>query len=70
MSGHKRSKGSAFRRSTTVALILAALTVIELFVALYLPSLVILMLIAAFKAVLVLNYFMHVSRLWTPQEEH
>ncbi len=70
MSEHERPKGAAFRRSTVVVLVLALLTVIELFVALYLPSVVILMLIATFKAVLVLNYFMHVSRLWTPEGEH
>lgn len=70
MSDNKRSKGAAYRRSTIVALVLAALTVLEFFAGLYLPSVVILMLLATFKAVLVLNYFMHVSRLWTPEGEH
>lgn len=70
MSDTKRSKSAAYRRSTVVVLVLAALTVLELFAALYLPSVVVLMLIATFKAVLVLNYFMHVSRLWTPEGEH
>ena len=70
MSDTKQSKSAAYRRSTVVVLVLAALTVLELFAALYLPSVVILMLIATFKAVLVLNYFMHVSRLWTPEGEH
>ncbi|MCB0131534.1 MAG: cytochrome C oxidase subunit IV family protein [Caldilineaceae bacterium] len=65
---HERSKGAAFRRSATVALVLALLTVVEMFAALNFNSLVILMLLATFKAVLVLNYFMHVSRLWTAEE--
>ena len=33
-------------------------------------SAVILMLIALFKAVLVVNYYMHVQRLWQTEEEH
>jgi caa(3)-type oxidase subunit IV len=70
MSDKKQSKSAAYRRSTVVALVLAALTILEFFTAHYLPSVVVLMLLATFKAVLVLNYFMHVSRLWTPEGEH
>lgn len=69
MAAHSRTRGAAYRRSTTVALVLALLTVIEFFAAIYFNTTVILMLLATFKAVLVLNYFMHVSRLWTPDEE-
>lgn len=69
MAAHSRTRSAAYRRSATVALVLALLTVIEFFAALYFNSIVILMLMALFKAVLVLNYFMHVSRLWTPDEE-
>ena len=70
MSSHKRTRSEAYRRSTTVALVLAALTILEIFIALYVPSTAMLMLIATFKAIAVLNYFMHVSRLWTTEEEH
>ena len=70
MSSHKRTRSEAYRHSATVALVLAALTIIEIFVALYVPSTALLMLVATFKAILVLKYFMHVARLWTPEEEH
>jgi cytochrome c oxidase subunit 4 len=53
-----------------IALFLAVLTVAEYFVAVEFNSLVILMLIALFKAVLVVNYYMHVQRLWKTEEEH
>ncbi|NJN83585.1 MAG: cytochrome C oxidase subunit IV family protein [Caldilineaceae bacterium] len=64
----KRSK--AYRTSATVALILAVLTVIEYFIAINMDSAVLLMLIALLKAVAVMNYFMHISRLWTQEGEH
>ena len=70
MSDHKRTRGGAYRHSATVALVLAALTIIEIFIALYVESAALLMLVATFKAILVVKYYMHVSRLWTPEEEH
>ena len=42
----------------------------EIFVALYLESAALLMLVATMKGILVVKYYMHVSRLWTPEEEH
>jgi hypothetical protein len=63
-------RAAAYRLSVTVALVLAVLTVVEYFVGLYFPSTVLLMLLALFKAVAVLNYFMHVSRLWRQEEGH
>ncbi len=70
MSDHNRTRGAAYRQSATVALVLAALTIIEIFVALYLESAALLMLVATLKGILVVKYYMHVSRLWTPEEEH
>ncbi len=61
---------AAYRLSATVALVLAALTIVEFFVATHYNSIVILMLLGLFKAVAVVNYFMHVSRLWAPEGEH
>jgi heme/copper-type cytochrome/quinol oxidase subunit 4 len=63
-------RAAAYRLSVTVGLVLAILTVIEYFAAIYWPSTVVLMLLALFKAVAVLNYFMHVSRLWRQEEGH
>jgi hypothetical protein len=60
----------AYRRSALIALGLAVLTVLEYFVAVQLESAIFLMLIAVFKAVIVIQAYMHVSRLWSPEEEH
>jgi fatty acid desaturase len=70
MSTANEKRAAAYRLSATVALVLAVLTIIEYIAGVYWPSPVILMLLALFKAVAVLNYFMHVSRLWTAEEEH
>ena len=63
-------RAAAYRASVTVGLVLAILTVVEYFASIYLGSTVILMLLALFKAVAVLNYFMHVTRLWRQEEGH
>jgi heme/copper-type cytochrome/quinol oxidase subunit 4 len=63
-------RAAAYRASATTALVLAVLTVIEYFASIYLESTVVLFLLALFKAVAVLNYFMHVSRLWKQEEGH
>jgi cytochrome c oxidase subunit 4 len=63
-------RSAAYRLSVTVGVVLAILTIVEYFAALYWPSTVVLMLLALFKAVAVLNYFMHVSRLWRQEEGH
>ena len=68
MNSEKRN--AAYRLSVTVGVVLAILTIVEYFAAIYTPSTVILMLLALFKAVAVLNYFMHVSRLWRQEEGH
>lgn len=66
----RESRAAAYRRSATVALVLAVLTIIEFYAALHFNSTIVLFLLALFKAVAVLNYFMHVSRLWTQEEGH
>lgn len=63
-------RSAAYRTSVMVGVVLAILTIIEYFAALYFPSTVVLFLLALFKAVAVLNYFMHVSRLWRQEEGH
>jgi hypothetical protein len=63
-------KSAAIRQSVAVGLVLAILTVVEYFAAIYTGSTVVLFLLAIFKAVAVLNYFMHVSRLWSQEEGH
>lgn len=63
-------RSAAYRTSVMVGVVLAILTIVEYFAALYMPSTVVLFLLALFKAVAVLNYFMHVSRLWRQEEGH
>jgi hypothetical protein len=64
------NRRSAYGRSALVALVLAAFTVAEYFVAIELGSVIFLMLIATFKALIVVQAYMHVSRLWKPEGEH
>ncbi len=63
-------RAAAYRLSATVALVLAVLTGIEYFVSQDLPSTVLLLLLGLFKAVIVVNYFMHISRLWRQEGSH
>jgi hypothetical protein len=63
-------RAAAYRASVTVGIVLAILTILEYFAAIYMGSTVVLFLLALFKAVAVLNYFMHVSRLWRQEEGH
>ncbi|HXF62157.1 MAG TPA: cytochrome C oxidase subunit IV family protein [Caldilineaceae bacterium] len=63
-------RAAAYRLSATVALALAVLTVIEYYAALHFNSTVILFLLALLKAVAVLQYFMHVARLWSQEGGH
>ena len=60
----------SYGRSAMVALGLAVLTIAEFYIAIYFQSVIFLMLIAFFKAIIVLSAYMHVSRLWAPQKEH
>ncbi|MFN3335140.1 MAG: hypothetical protein ACK47M_21785 [Caldilinea sp.] len=53
-----------------IGIILAILTIIEYFMGLYHVGATLLMLMAALKAILVIYFFMHVSRLWTAEGEH
>jgi hypothetical protein len=62
-------RAAAYRQGVMVIAGLAVLTGIEYLVAVAWPSTVILLLLGLFKAGLILNYFMHVARLWT-EEAH
>jgi hypothetical protein len=46
------------------------LTVIEYYVGLYWPSTVLLFLLALAKGALVVHYFMHITKLWSSEEDH
>jgi cytochrome c oxidase subunit IV len=63
-------RAAAYRLSTTVALVLALLTGVEYFVSQEFPSTVLLLLLGLFKAVAVVNYFMHITRLWRQEGSH
>ncbi len=62
-------KASPYMRGWVVLVGLAALTAIEYGIAVTSAAVVPMLLVAMFKALLILEYFMHVSRLWSPSEE-
>ena len=67
----KRSKRmAAYRLSTLVALILAILTGIEYVAAAMEFGATVMFILAIAKAYCVVHYFMHVSRLWSPEGSH
>ncbi len=70
MSSHKKTKSAKIRTSLTVAAVLAALTIIEYFVALVYSGAALLLLLGLVKAYFVVNFYMHISRLWAPEEGH
>ncbi len=70
MTNHKKNNAAAFRFSIMVAVVLAALTGIEYVVALYYDGAALLLLLGLFKAYFVVNFYMHISRLWTAEEGH
>ena len=64
------SRGSVFRRGNTAAIVLAVLTIVEFAIAIYLPSAILLLLLAIAKAGIIMQVFMNIARLWNPEEEH
>ncbi len=66
-----KEKKAAYRQGVIVLIVLAVLTAIEFAVAL-LPAnaIPILFVIALIKAWAVLQYFMHLSTLWSEEEGH
>jgi len=62
-------KAAAYRLGLITLLILAVLTVVEYFVSVYNGSLILLMIIALVKAAIIVNNFMHITRLWR-EESH
>ncbi len=67
MSGELKS--AAYRRGVYVFAVLALLTAVEYFVAISLHSTVLLFIIALLKAAAIVQYFMHIYRLWR-EESH
>ncbi len=63
-------KQSGYGQVIIIGIVLAALTVVELIMALNHMGAALLLLVAALKAILVIYFFMHVSRLWTAEGEH
>ena len=70
VQGTKTKSSSGFAKGIIVALGLAALTVVEYFLALVTHSPTLLMLVALLKAVIVIWFFMHVYRLWRTEGSH
>lgn len=62
-------KSAAYRLGLITMVLLAVLTIIEFFVAVYIESLVLLFIIAVVKAAIIVQNFMHIARLWR-EESH
>lgn len=62
-------KAAAYRLGYITLAILAVLTVIEFAVTIYLGSLVLLFIFAVIKAAVIVQNFMHITRLWR-EESH
>ena len=64
-------KAAAYRLGLITLIILAVLTVAvaEYFVSIYTGSLILLMIVALIKAAIIVNNFMHITRLWR-EESH
>jgi cytochrome c oxidase subunit 4 len=62
-------RGGSYRQVIIISVLLAILTIAEYFVAQAFPSAVFLLLIALVKAALIVQFFMHVYRLWR-EESH
>lgn len=60
----------AYRRGLFVFIGLAALTAIEFGIALWTGSVIFLFLIALVKAGLILQYYMHLGKVWGEEEAH
>jgi cytochrome c oxidase subunit 4 len=64
----RRRRTKAYREGLFTFIALAVLTAIEYAISVWLGSLVLLLIAALIKAALIVQFFMHVARLW--QEEH
>ena len=62
-------KAAAYRLGLITLIVLAVMTVAEYFVSIYTGSLILLMIIALIKAAIIVNNFMHITRLWR-EESH
>ncbi len=62
-------KAAAYRLGLITLLILAVLTAVEYFISVYTGSLILLMIMALIKAAIIVNNFMHITRLWR-EESH
>jgi cytochrome c oxidase subunit IV len=69
-TGREEQKTTAYELGGTVLLGLAVLTAVEYAFGVRGISVVALFIILLIKAGMILNYYMHVSRLWSGEEEH
>jgi hypothetical protein len=63
-------RAAAYRLSTTIALVLAVLTGIEYVAAINHAGAVIMFILGLAKAYFVVNFFMHIARIWRTEGGH
>jgi hypothetical protein len=64
-----RKRSAAYRQGIIVLAVLAVLTTVEYLVGVAWSSITLLLVLGLFKAGLIVQYFMHVTRVWS-EEEH
>jgi cytochrome c oxidase subunit IV len=62
-------RAAAYRLGIITLLILGVLTIVEFFIAVTLESMVLLFIVALVKAAIIVQNFMHITRLWR-EESH
>ncbi len=67
---HDESSAATYRRGLLVGLALAILTAVEFEISSYDAALVLLLTIALMKTASILQYYMHIGRVWQGDEEH
>lgn len=70
MSESTEQKQPIYRRGNMAALLLVAITIAELILALTADIPILLILLSIAKAVIIIQVFMNISRLWKPEEHH
>ena len=65
-----KAKGAAFQRGIIVLIVLAFLTAVEYLIAIELQAITILAVIGLIKAAIIVQYFMHISNIFSEEGSH
>ena len=66
----QQKRSAEYRQGVFVLIVLAALTLLEFYLAVQLPSITILFVVALIKAAIIVQYYMHISHVFSEEEDH